>query len=65
VNYSGHFSQCYVQLAFDSLGNNRWCLHDLLSDSEYTYPGSELKAKGIYFDEGPWKYYVFDLIPIT
>jgi hypothetical protein len=63
VNYAGHFSQGYVQLAFDSLGQNRWCLHDLLSDIEYMYPGSELKAKGIYFDEAPWKTYVFNMIP--
>ena len=61
VNYAGHFSQGYVHLAFDSLEHYQWCLHDLLSDSEYTYPGGELKAKGIYFDEAPWKTYVFSL----
>jgi len=61
VNYAGHFSQGYVQLAFDSLEQNRWCLHDLLSDIEFTYPGDELKAKGIYFDEAPWKTYVFSM----
>jgi hypothetical protein len=61
VNYAGHFSQGYVQLAFDSLEHYQWCLHDLLSECEYTYPGGELKAKGIYFDEAPWKTYVFSL----
>lgn len=61
VNFAGQSSQCYVHLPFEGLGNYQWKLQDLFSGVEYNYSGSDIQNKGLYFDEGPWKYYIFRL----
>ena len=61
VNYSTNRNQCYLNLPFHNLGNNKWVLKDLMSDTAYERDGNSLHEKGIYLDEPAWKYYIFSL----
>jgi hypothetical protein len=61
VNYAGNQSQCYVQLPFTDLGNNRWRLTDLLGDATYDRDGDDLQGRGLYLDVPPWQASVFSL----
>jgi hypothetical protein len=61
VNYAPNRSQCYVRLPFTDLGNRRWKLRDLLSDTQYDREGNDLQACGLYLDEPPWSAQVFAL----
>jgi hypothetical protein len=61
VNYAPNRSQCYVRLPFTGIGNRRWNLQDLLSDTQYDREGNDLLARGLYLDEPPWSAQVFAL----
>jgi glycosidase len=61
VNYAPNRSQCYVRLPFRGLGNRRWNLQDLLTDTQYDREGNDLLARGLYLDEPPWSAQVFAL----
>jgi len=63
VNYSDHYSQCYVTLPWPDLPGNTWCLRDQMSSASYDRDGQELSARGLYLDVAPWRYHVFDLHP--
>jgi hypothetical protein len=60
VNYSDHFSQCYLRLPFSNL-HGQWQLRDLLGDARYERNGSVLESQGLFLDVGPWQYHVFNL----
>ena len=61
VNYAPNQSQCYVQLPFADLGNGQWRLEDVIGDAAYEREGNELRARGLYLDEPPWRAHVFSL----
>jgi hypothetical protein len=61
VNYSDHFSQCYVRLPFSNLSARQWRLRDLLGEAQYERNGNELQSQGLFLDVGPWQYHVFNV----
>jgi hypothetical protein len=61
VNYAPHQSQCYVRLPFADLGDGRWQLEDVISDATYEREGGDLRVRGLYLDESPWRAHVFAL----
>jgi hypothetical protein len=61
VNYSDHFSQCYLRLPFSDLHGRQWRLRDSLGEVEYDRNGSALESEGLFLDVGPWQYHVFYL----
>jgi glycosidase len=61
VNYAPNQSQCYLKFPFNDLANKQWKLKDLFSGVIYERNGNELESKGLYLDEEPWKYYVFEV----
>jgi hypothetical protein len=61
VNYSEHFSQCYVRLPFSNLQGRQWELRDLLGEAQYERNGSGLQSQGLFLDVGPWQYHVFNV----
>lgn len=63
INYAPNHSQCYVRLPFPDLGDTSWQLQDLLGDSTYIRNGSDLRSRGLYLDEPPWKPSVFRITP--
>jgi hypothetical protein len=59
VNYADTAAQCYVRLPWTDLGRTvRFA--DLTSDARYERAGSDLAARGLYLDLGPWAYHVFE-----
>jgi hypothetical protein len=63
VNYSDHYSQCYLRLPFSDLEGRRWHLCDLLGDAAYEREGGELSARGLYLDVPPWRCHIFEMKP--
>lgn len=63
VNYSGHYSQCYVTLPWKDLSGTLWRLRDQMSSATYDRDGEDLAARGLYLDIAPWSYHVFDVNP--
>jgi hypothetical protein len=61
VNYSVHFSQCYVRLPFSNLTGRQWQLRDLIGEAQYERNGSALQSQGLFLDVAPWQYHVFNL----
>jgi len=61
VNYSDHFSQCYIRLPFSNLHGRQWQLRDLLGGAQYERNGSALESHGLFLDVPPWQYHVFNL----
>jgi Alpha amylase, catalytic domain len=61
VNYSEHFSQCYVRLPFSNLHGRQWQVCDLIGDAQYERNGNALQSQGLFLDVGPWQYHVFNL----
>jgi hypothetical protein len=61
VNYAPNQSQCYVRLPFRGLGHGQWRLEDGVGDATYEREGTDLKARGLYLDEPPWRAHVFSL----
>ena len=61
VNYSDHFSQCYVRLPFSNLHGRQWELRDLMGEAQYERNGTTLESQGLFLDVGPWQYHVFNL----
>ena len=61
VNYSDHWSQCYVRLPFDGLAGHPVALKDLLSATSYVRSGDDLAGRGLYLDMPPWAYHVFEV----
>ncbi|MBU2650662.1 MAG: alpha-amylase [Bacteroidetes bacterium] len=59
VNYSPYQSQCYVKLPEDLFNEGTWFLKDLFSGVVFERDGLELRERGLYLDEGGWKYYGF------
>jgi hypothetical protein len=62
VNYSAHFSRCYVRLSFPDLDSGRWQLQDMLGDARYERDGDDLQSKGLYLNVAPWHYHAFQMI---
>lgn len=62
VNYASDRGQCFVKLPFVNLSNAQWKVRDLLSDATFDRDGNDLASRGMFLDEKPWKYYVFQLI---
>jgi len=60
VNYSDHFSQCYVRLPFSNLTGRQWRLRDLLGEEQYERNGTTLQSQGLFLDVAPWRYHVFN-----
>ncbi len=54
VNLSGGAVQARVQLPWDEVRGETWCVADALSDESYTCDGDEMAAAGLYVDLGPW-----------
>ena len=61
VNYSPHQSQCSVPLPFEELRGRAARLEDVMSPDAYDRQGDDLLGRGLYLDEGPWGYRVFQL----
>jgi glycosidase len=61
VNYAPNQSQCYVRLPFTDLGNKQWRLEDMLGGATYDRDGQDLQSRGLYLDEAPWQYHVFEM----
>jgi hypothetical protein len=61
VNYAGHHSQCYLRLPFGDLAGRHWRLEDQLGSTAYDRDGSDLQARGLYLDLGPWETFVYRL----
>jgi glycosidase len=61
VNYAPNQSQCYLLLPFTDLGNKKWRLVDLIGNATYERDGNDLRSRGLYLDEPPWRASVFFL----
>jgi len=61
VNYSEHYSQCYVSLPWPDLEKKNWRLSDEMSPVIYDRDGHELSSHGLYLDVAPWAYHVFNV----
>jgi hypothetical protein len=61
VNYAPNQSQCYVRLPFADLGSSRWVLADVIGDAAHEREGNDLRTRGLYLDEPPWRAHVFSL----
>ena len=61
VNYSAHYSRCYVRLSFPDLGSGQWQLQDMLGDARYDRDGDDLQSRGLYLDVTPWQYHAFEM----
>jgi hypothetical protein len=59
VNYSDHYSQCYVRIP--DIKNGNWRLRDLMGEAQYERMGEDLRGRGLYLDVGPWQYNVFEM----
>ncbi|MCE9544294.1 MAG: alpha-amylase [Planctomycetia bacterium] len=55
VNYSNHQSQCHIRIPFTDLGDGTWRLQDQLSTAAYDWHSADLRSRGLYLDEVPWK----------
>jgi glycosidase len=64
VNYSGHSSQCYVTLPWQSLADRTWRLEDGLGPAVYDRDGADLAARGLYLDLPAWGYHAFKVTPL-
>jgi hypothetical protein len=62
VNYSDHQSQCYASLHWPGLEGRVWRFEDRLGPAVYDRDGSDVSARGLYFDMPPWSYHVFDVV---
>lgn len=65
VNYSEHYSQCYVSLPWQDLGTRTWQLYDQMSPAIYDRNGQDLSSHGLYLDIGPWAFHVFDVHAVS
>ena len=63
VNFSDHWSQCYVTLPWQSLADNVWQLEDGLSPAVYERDGADLARHGLYLDMPAWGYHAFTVTP--
>jgi glycosidase len=61
VNYAPNQSQCYVRLPFTDLAGSQWRLQDQMGTVIYDRDGGDLRTRGLYLDEPPWKASVFSL----
>ena len=61
VNYSEHYSQCYVSLPWPDLERKIWSLRDEMSPAIYDRDGQDLSSHGLFLDIAPWAYHVFDV----
>jgi hypothetical protein len=61
VNYSDHFSQCYVILPWTDLDGRHYRFADRMSEAVYGRDGRELAAQGLYLDMPGWSYHVFEI----
>lgn len=62
VNCSPDFSQCYVKLPEEILGDDILLLEDLFSGIIYERHEHQLRDEGLYFDAAGWKFYVFRMV---
>jgi hypothetical protein len=65
VNYSPTQSQGYLRLPFEKLAGKTIRLNDLMNPVEYERVGDDLVSSGLYLDEGPWSYHIFDLTTLN
>lgn len=63
VNFAPHQSQCYVRLPMPKGHGDEWRLQDWINGSVYDRAGDDLRTRGLYLDEPPWKASVFSLTP--
>ncbi|POX37327.1 alpha-amylase [Streptomyces sp. Ru73] len=63
VNLSDHASQARVRLPWPDLGTAARRLTDLLEDTRYERPGSELAGPGLFVDLPPWHTHVLRIEP--
>jgi hypothetical protein len=63
INFGQAASQARVQVPWDELRGNAWCLNDVLSDESYDRSGDEIRDAGLYVDLGPWKFNLFQVLP--
>jgi hypothetical protein len=61
VNYSDHFSQCYVEIPWKDFEGGLCRLRDRAGSSIYDRDGNALTARGLYLDMPAWAYYIFEL----
>ena len=64
VNYGPTQSQAYLHLPFETLRGKTIRLKDLMNPVEYKREGDGLVTSGLYLDEPPWSYHVFDLTAV-
>lgn len=62
VNYAAAQGQCYVSLPFESLPGRTWLLRDALGAARYERDGADLANRGLYLDQAPWGYHVFEVV---
>jgi hypothetical protein len=65
VNYSDHYSQCYVSLPWQDLGKGTWRLNDQMGPATYERDGQDLSSHGLFLDIGPWAYHIFHIQPVS
>jgi hypothetical protein len=61
VNYAPNQSQCYVPLPFADCDKGWWRFDDVIGDATYEREGDDLRARGLYLDEPPWRAQVFSI----
>ena len=61
VNYAGNQSQCYARLPIPDLSGRSVQLKDVMGAASYDRDGNDLLARGLYLDEPPWSYHVFEV----
>ena len=61
VNYAGNQSQCYARLPMPDLSGRSVRLDDVMGGASYDRDGIDLVARGLYLDEPPWSYHVFEM----
>ncbi|MFO7670131.1 MAG: alpha-amylase family glycosyl hydrolase [Bacteroidales bacterium] len=61
INYSYHVAQCFLRLPFSDLKGKSVELKDLISPVVYERNGNELLSQGLYLDQNPWAYHIFEI----
>jgi glycosidase len=61
VNYTGHQSQCYLQLPFHDLRGRQVLLRDTMGSAIHDRPGDELAFRGLYLDMAAWGFHIFEV----
>ena len=65
VNLSNARSQGQVKVAWRGAAAGPWLLCDRFSGATYERNGPEMAAPGLYVELSPWKYHVFECMPLS